>query len=284
MALIKSDAQAEAGVLPDEKFLTEMGKLNDEMMKAGVMLGGEGLQASSKGARVRMSGNKITVLDGPFAEAKELFAGYWMLNVKSKEEAVEWMKRVPTPQRTDERQRAEGEIELRQVYELSDFPTDPAEQPGGWREKEQTFREEAGPAAPVTVRKPGTKRFLVALKSNKYTESGVLPSEEMLTKMGALMDNLAKSGVLLGGEGLRPSSMGARVLFSGDKRSVVDGPFTEAKEMIAGFTMIQVKSKDDAVDFAKSWLRVHVEGTDVEGGEIEIRELFEMSDIPVKGA
>ena len=97
MIMVKADKNSEAGVLPDEKLLTEMGKFNEELVKAGVMLAGEGLQPSSKGARVRFSGSKRTVIDGPFAETKELIAGFWLWQVKSKEEAIEWVKRCPNP-------------------------------------------------------------------------------------------------------------------------------------------------------------------------------------------
>jgi hypothetical protein len=112
MMLVKATEESEAGVLPDEKILAEMGKFNEEMVKAGVMLAGEGLQASSKGTRVNFSGGKPTVTDGPFTETKELIAGFWLIQVKSKDEAIEWAKRVPFE---------EGEIEIRQIFELEDF-------------------------------------------------------------------------------------------------------------------------------------------------------------------
>ena len=112
MMLVKADKNSEAGVMPDEKILAEMGKYNEQLIKAGVMLAGEGLQASSKGARIRFSGGKPTVTDGPFAETKELVAGYWMIQVTSKQEAVDWAKKVPFQ---------DGEIEVRQVFELEDF-------------------------------------------------------------------------------------------------------------------------------------------------------------------
>ena len=112
MMIVKADKNSEAGVLPDEKILAEMAKYNEEMVKAGVMLAGEGLQASSKGARVRFSRGRPTVTDGPFTEAKELIAGFWLIQVKSKAEAIEWAKRVPFD---------EGEVEIRQVFELEDF-------------------------------------------------------------------------------------------------------------------------------------------------------------------
>src|SRR5687767_12195579 len=115
MILVKATKDSEAGIMPSEQMLTEMGKYNEELVKAGVMLAGEGLHPSSKGARVRFSGAKRTVIDGPFAETKELVAGFWLIQVKSKEEAIEWVKRCPNPMP------GESEIEIRQVFEASDF-------------------------------------------------------------------------------------------------------------------------------------------------------------------
>jgi hypothetical protein len=116
MILVKASKESEAGVLPSAELLTEMGKYNEELVKAGVMLAGEGLQSSAKGARVRFSGNKRTVIDGPFAETKELIAGFWIFDVKSKEEAIEWVKRAPNPMPG-----TESEIEIRQIFEAADF-------------------------------------------------------------------------------------------------------------------------------------------------------------------
>src|ERR671918_776382 len=116
MMIVKADKNSEAGVLPTEEQLADMAKYNEELVKAGVMQAGEGLQASSKGARVRFSGTKRTVIDGPFAETKELIAGFWIFQVKSKEEAIEWIKRCPNPFPG-----AESEIEIRQVFESDDF-------------------------------------------------------------------------------------------------------------------------------------------------------------------
>jgi hypothetical protein len=112
MVIVKADKNSEAGVLPDKRLLTDMGKFNEELANAGVMLAGEGLQASSKGARVRFSGSKKTVIDGPFSETKELIAGFWLWQVRSMEEAIEWLKRAPFQ---------EGEVEIRQVFEAEDF-------------------------------------------------------------------------------------------------------------------------------------------------------------------
>ena len=116
MILVKADANTEAGVLPDEKLLAEMGKFNEELAKAGVLLAADGLHPSSKGVRVKFEGGKRIVTDGPFAETKELIAGYWLWQVNSKVEAIEWLKRAPFD--------GGAEVELRQVFELSDFPPD----------------------------------------------------------------------------------------------------------------------------------------------------------------
>jgi hypothetical protein len=115
MVMVRATKDSEAGGMPDEKLLADMGKFNEELVKAGVMLAGEGLQPSSKGARVRFSGTKRTVIDGPFAETKELIAGFWMWQVKSREEAIAWVRRCPNPFA------GESEIEIRQVFEAEDF-------------------------------------------------------------------------------------------------------------------------------------------------------------------
>lgn len=115
MVIVKATKDSEAGVMPSEEMLAAMAKFNEELVKAGVMLEGAGLQPSVKGARIRFSGGKRTVIDGPFAETKELIAGFWVIQVRSKEEAIEWMKRCPNPYNED------GEIELRQFFELEDF-------------------------------------------------------------------------------------------------------------------------------------------------------------------
>lgn len=115
MILVKATRESEAGEMPSEQMLTAMGNFNEELVKAGVLLAGEGLHPSSKGARVRFSGDQRTVIDGPFAETKELIAGYWLFQVKSREEAIEWIKRCPNPGLGD------SEIEIRQVFEAADF-------------------------------------------------------------------------------------------------------------------------------------------------------------------
>ena len=131
MIIVKATKDSEAGVMPSEQLLADMGKFNEELVKAGVMLAGEGLQSSAKGARVKFSGDKRTVIDGPFAETKELIAGFWIWQVKSKEEAIEWVKRCPNPHP------GESEIEIRQVFEAEDFG---AEFTTELREQEERLR------------------------------------------------------------------------------------------------------------------------------------------------
>ncbi len=133
MVLIKADRDSEAGVMPSEQLLTEMGQYNEELVKAGIMLAGEGLHPSSKGKRVRFAGKNRSVIDGPFAETKELIAGYWLWQVRSMDEAVEWVKRCPNPME------GESEIEIRQVFEADDFGAAMAPE---LREQEERLRRE----------------------------------------------------------------------------------------------------------------------------------------------
>ena len=133
MVIVKASNESEAGVMPDEKLLTEMGKYNEELVKAGIMLAGEGLHPSSKAKRVRFSGANRTVLDGPFAETKELIAGYWMWQVKSMDEAVEWLKRCPNPMNEV------ADVEIRPVFEAEDFGDELTPE---LREREDRIREQ----------------------------------------------------------------------------------------------------------------------------------------------
>ncbi len=134
MILIKANEDSEAGVMPSEELLTEMGRFNEELVKAGVLLAGEGLHPSSRGVRVRFNGSERTVIDGPFPETKELVAGFWLIQVKSKEEAIQWVKRIPNPMPG-----TQTEVEIRQVFEAEDFG---AEFTPELREQEERLREQ----------------------------------------------------------------------------------------------------------------------------------------------
>ncbi|MEO4015613.1 YciI family protein [Pseudomonas rossensis] len=135
MIIVKASQDSEAGVMPSEELMTAMGNYNEELVKAGILIECDGLQPSSKGARVRFSGEKRTVIDGPFAETQELIAGYWLWNVKSKQEAIDWVKRCPNPMPG-----TDAEIEIRQVFEAEDFG---AEFTPELREQEERLREQA---------------------------------------------------------------------------------------------------------------------------------------------
>lgn len=258
MVMVKSDEKSESGVLPDEKILSAMGKYNQELITAGMMLEGDGLKASSHGSRVRISGKRVEVVDGPFAEAKELLGGFWVLEGKSKQQVIDWLKRAPFE---------EGTVELRPLYEAGDFPSDSA--------------DVGSPAAKAPARKPGTQRFMLLLKADQVTEAGVMRSKRLIAEMGNLMQELASSEALLSGEGLKPSSAGSRIVCSRGQSTVIDGPFTESKELIAGYSIIQVKSKQEAIEWGRRMLDIHLRGTGQTMGELEIRRLFELEDFPV---
>jgi hypothetical protein len=271
MMLLKSDAKAETGAPPDEAMMTAMGHYNQSLVEAGVMIGGEGLRPTSEGARVRISNGKTMVIDGPFAEAKEVVAGYFMLKTKTLQEAVDWAKKIPA-----DGSEGEGEIELRPVFETEDFPVDPAEQPGGWREQEIAARENL----PVAGPEKGA-RYIGFIKADENSEAGMLPSEPLLQEMGSLMQEMIDKGVMIAGDGLKPSKDAVKLKLSKSQITVIDGPFSEAKELIAGFMLFRAKTKAEACEWARRCLEIHVRGTGVEQAEIEVRRVYETEEIPV---
>jgi hypothetical protein len=182
-------------------------------------------RTTEEDARVTFSSGLPTVIDGPFAETEQLMAGYTMIDVDSKEAAIEWVKRRRA---VDE----DGEIEIREVG-----------CPGGL----------VGFSPPSTPAPGSDPRFFVLLHANEALESGASPGDKLLAAMAQRNEESMKAGVMLAGEGLQPSSRGTRVKFSGGKVSVIDGPFTEAKELIAGFWLIQVKSKEEAIEWVKRY-------------------------------
>jgi hypothetical protein len=249
MILIKADEETEAGVLPSEQLLTEMGAYNEELVSAGVMVAGEGLHPSSRGVRVRFSGGRTTVIDGPFAETKELLAGFWLWDVKSKEEAIEWVKRCPNPTGAD------SVVEVREAGCASGL-------------------EGVGPQAP-SASAAGSRSYMVLIKSDREMEAGVNPGNERLAAMARRNDEAVREGTLLLAEGLQPSSKGARVRFAGRARTVIDGPFTETKELIAGFWLIQAVSMAEAIKWVERYPYPRVRNAEY---EIEIRPVFGAED------
>jgi hypothetical protein len=241
MLMVKATKDYEAGALPDETTLSEMASYTEELVAAGALLAAERLQPSSAGLRAHYANGKITVTDGPFPETKELIAGFCLIQAQSREAAIAWAKRVPLQA---------GEIEVRPLFELTDFPGDPSEKPGEWRENEEQYR-----AAPP-ARTPGTLRYMGLVKADKYTEAGGLPDEKALAAMGAFMEEGVKSGVFLSGEGLKPSSTGARIRFSGGQPTVTDGPFPETKELIGGYAILQFTSRAQAIEWTRRFVEV----------------------------
>jgi hypothetical protein len=262
MVLVKSNQASETGALPDEKALSAMGAYNDGLIAAGAMLAGEGLKPSSEGGRVRITSGKARTFDGPFAEGKELVGGYWILKFESRDEAIRWLRRAPF---------VEGQVELRPVYEPSDFALPEGCTP-------------PPPDAAPPARKPGTRRYLSMLKADAYTEAGGAPTPELLAEMGGLMEEMTQRGVLLMGEGLKPSRDGARIVYEGKQTRVVDGPFTETKELVAGISLLQTSSLEEALEWSRRCLDIHMRGVGAREGEIEVRPVFELEDFPVDPA
>jgi hypothetical protein len=259
MIIRKSAENTEAGARPTPELLTAMVGFHEDLAKAGIFKQGDGLKPSSVSTRVRLKAKKFQVVDGPFAETKELVAGFSVVEVPSKEDALAIMRRWPAED-------GDVELELRLLYGAEDFPADPA------------AASEPPPPPPPPARKPGTTRYALLLKSDARSESGVPPDPQAIKAMDGLLGEVVASGALLGGEGLKRSALGSKLRRTRGRVTVVDGPFTESKEIIAGFTLLQYVSKQEAIDFAKRWLQIHVNVFDVSDGEIEIRPVYEAED------
>jgi hypothetical protein len=253
MILRRADASTEAGVLPSADLLNAMARYHKELVQAGVLRAGEGLHPSARGARITFSGAQASVTDGPFSAAKELVAGFSIIDVKSKQEAIEWVKRWPLID-------GSGEVEL-EIRET------------GCSGGVAGFEESEAAAGASPNPQPEGIRFMVLLKADKNYEADVIPDQQRLVAMGKYNQEGAKAGVILAGEGLQPSAKGARVKFTGGKPTVIDGPFTEVKELIAGFWLIRVKSKQAAIEWARHY--PYPLGPEA---EVEIRQVLEAQD------
>ena len=282
MMIIKSDERAEAGQLPSAELLTAMGKYNEELIEAGTLVGAEGLHPSKLGARLKLSGGKRIRTDGPFAEAKEVIAGYWIIDVASKDEAIAWAKRIPFEADVEGcASGARAEIEIRKMTDLDDFPADENEPESGWREQEAAWRD-IPPQSTLSPRNPSLKRFFCMAMGDADYEAGKMPDEKSLAAMGEYMGKQIEEGVLLSGEGLHRTAEGAKVYFQNGMRTVTDGPFLETKEIVGGFATIQAESLEAAIDMGWEFLDV---GGPFEPGierRCEIRQVFDMSDFPAE--
>lgn len=251
LLIVKATPDYEAGQLPSREILAEMVRWNEDVVKTGAMLVSERLLPSSKGTRVTYADRKITVTDGPFAETKELVAGACMIHAKSLGEAVDWAKRIPF---------RDGEVEIRPLLEVFS--------PSG----------ESGQPVPPPQRSPGMIGYLAFIKSDSQVESGKFPEEKFIAEMSTFLQDSAKAGVFLTGEGLEPSSKSARVRYAGRERSVIDGPFAETKELVAGYCSLQFKSKAAAIEWAKQFVQVDAPGRFQQRCEIEMRPIFEYTE------
>jgi hypothetical protein len=252
MIIQKSDKNSAAG-LPSDDLLAALGRRDEELPKGGVTRSGEALRLTSKGARVVFSGGRPSVIDEPFTEAKGLVAGFAMIDAASKEEAVDYVKGSPALHGA-----GDVEVEVRE-----------AGCPGGVAGVRPS--SPPGSSAPA----PGAggadlPQFAILLKATEHTEAGFVANEQVLAAMSRRNEEAVRAGVLLAGEGLKPSSRGARVRLSRGNLAVLDGPFAEAKELIAGFWLIQVKSREEAIEWVKSY--PYPLGPDGEG-EVDIREV-----------
>lgn len=241
MVMHKADQSSESGLPPSPGLIERMNTLIQEGLQAGVFLAGEGLHPSSTRVRLQFEKGKCTQLEGPYKGSNELLAGFAILRVKSRDEAIEWAKRYAEVV-------GDAELEVGPVVEPWDLgfgPKPPADSP---------------------------KRFMVTHKADKESEAGTPPSPKMAAKMNKLIDEMTKAGVLLSSEGLEPSAKGARLRFKKGECAVMDGPFAESKELIAGFSILNLKSKEEAIEWSKRFSKAI--GEDVEL-EVDIRQVAE---------
>ena len=236
LVIVKSTPEIEAKEMPEAEMtqmFEEMGKYNEELVNAGLMLSAEGLLPSTNGARVLFSGADRSVVDGPFTEAKELVAGFWIWKVDSMEQAIDWALH---PARRFARHRR-GQADRRRT----------------------------------------AMRVMVMVKLTPGLEAAVQPTEELFAAMGKYNEELVNAGIMLSGEGLVPTEKAKIVHFKGDDRSVIDGPFAEAKEFIGGFWIWKVDSMDQAIEWAKRC--PNPMGLE---SDLELRPIAEMGDMPAE--
>jgi hypothetical protein len=243
MILRRADKASERGARQGAELLRALGRYHEELRAAGILRATENLAPSAQAVRLKLSTGEATVVDGPF-ETGELFSGFSIIDVASRQEAIDWARRWPAADGA-----GEVELEIRQTG-----------CPGGCAEVK--------PEPPANDARLGHKRFAILLRSNRLLESGVSEAQEKLDALDRSNQIEAKAGVLLAGEGLQPSHKGARVKFADSKPLTIDGPFTEMKEMIAGFWLIRAASMDDAI----AWARRNPYPT-LPDVEVEIREV-----------
>lgn len=258
MIIRRADAFTEDvnGPQPSAELLEAMGTYHEKMHEDGILRAAEGLHPSIKGARLKISKGKTEVIDGPFAESKELIAGFSMVELPSKQDTIDLVKRWPP---------LDGDVtlEIREVGCVGGCPGIEAE----------AAAAEAARSAPALA--PNARRYMVLLRSNSFSETDAIPDAKTMEALMAFNQVGVREGRIQAGEGLRASALGTRVAFKGGKMSVIDGPFAEVKELIAGFWLIRANSLQDAVEWAK---RVPYP-TAIDGEvEVEVRLVFEADE------
>jgi len=240
MIMHRTNAYWEAGAAPGLELIARVGKLMGAMAEARVLVGAEGLRASSQGVRLQLEGGKRTLTRGPFNASNEVPAGFAIVRVESIEEAIEWASRFAD---------AIGnvEIDIRPVAEPWDLGISP--KPAGLT----------------------TRRFMALHQADAASEAGLAPTPKQVAEMGRLIEEMTKAGVLVTAEGLQPTSKGVRLKFAGGKQTVTDGPFTESKELIAGYVILEARSLRDAMEWAPRY------GAAVGCSELDVRPLAEKS-------
>jgi hypothetical protein len=238
ISMHKTEPRWEAGEKPDAELIARVGKLMGEFMKAGVLLGGEGLRASSLGVRLRFAGGKRTVTKGPFKPDQELPAGFMIVRTASIDDASAWATRYAGIV-------GDVEIDIRPVTETWDIGMAPA------------------------PKELATHRYMLLYKADAASESGRKRPAEQRARMADLLDEMSRAGVLLTNIGLKPSQQGRRFTFNGDRHAVMDGPFAESKELIAGYAMFQAKSLEEASEWVLRY------GSAVTTPEVDLRVIEE---------
>ena len=223
MIIHKTEPRWEAGAIPDAELIERVGKMIGEMASAKVLRAGEGLRASSQGVRLRFAGGQCTAMPGPFTGSNELPAGFAILRLGSIDEAAEWAARFA-------RAVGDAEIDIRPVTESWDI---------GMGAKPEGLT---------------TRRFMLMRKADRNSETGVPPTPGQASAMRKLLEEMTAAGVLLSFETLQPSSRGARIKASGSKPTITDGPFAEAKELIAGFVIVEAAAKKQALEWAERYI------------------------------
>ena len=278
LILVKASKDSEAGVMPSEQLLSDMGKFNEQLAQAGIMLAGEGLQPSSKGARVRFSGDKRIVIDGPFAETKELLAGYWLWQCKSREEAIEWVKRCPNPMPGQE-----AEIEIRQVFEAEDFGPELTPE---IRQQEERVRAKSPPKIDANSRllrrglqQPFTNwettmKYMLLI----YMDENAMDSAEReacYAQSAQLCHDLQAKRQYLDASPLQPVATATSVRVRDGKPLITDGPFAETREQLGGYYVVDAKDLNEAINIAA---RI----PPARKGTVEIRPIMELAGLPTR--